>query len=155
MQVKPVEPQHRRCHCEIRLLVADGREHSRQDEQAYQGRSHHASRWIDSRCSQPEKMQPDAEHQEYRQADQMQKCHQREESIGYQVVTEKVAGHGISENGDAIDQLGGTDGNILGELIPDQPIAGNAQRENYPDERHARDPAKPPAASIAVERKFF
>ena len=66
----------------------------------------------------------------------------------------EVARDRLAEDRQAVQPFGGGDRDILGEPVPDQPVAGDAAGEHQPGDRHAGDPGEPAGAPVAAEREF-
>ena len=84
----------------------------------------------------------------------MDEDHQREEAIFQGVRRQEIARNRLAEERQVVEPLGRHDGDILGELVPDQPVAAHAGYIDQYENRNASQPAEPPHAPIAVERKL-
>ncbi len=98
-------------------------------------------------------MHPHQEQHEQRHED-VYEYHQREKAAAERRAVEKVVRDRFGEKGQGIQPLGGCDGDVLRQLVPDEPVAADAANIDEEDRRHAGYPGEEALAAQSVERKF-
>src|SRR5450759_1095179 len=80
----------------------------------------------------------------------MNEHHEREEAAGQRAGGNEIARDRLAEDRQAVEQLRTGEGDILGEPVPHEPIAGNARTVEQPDHRQAGEPGKPADAAVLI-----
>lgn len=123
-EIKPIEVEDDRDTGE----VGRGATRDRIDQRQHQQHRHRAgrkpARRVDPRPADPKKMGPQRKQQEQRQRD-MEEYEQREQAVAHIRGSKKVACDRRAENPQPVEPFGGSDGDVLGQRIPNQPVAGD------------------------------
>jgi hypothetical protein len=66
----------------------------------------------------------------------------------------KVTLHRVGEDRQPVEQAGRGNGDVLRQLVPHHPVAGDAEDEHQPEQRHAGEPGVPAHAAVATAQEL-
>ena len=80
--------------------------------------------------------------------------HEGKEAASENFRIQEIPGNRLTEDAQGIEPLGGGDGDVLGQYVPDHPVAADATGIDEPQQGDPGEPGKPACTTVAVHCEF-